>query len=100
MDYASLLIPNATISGDRDLKTALTDLRDIGLYVAKIISDDRTMNKCVLCYGELLSQEEIFAKMEELSGEEIKRQYVCLFPSLSLLPGILSFVDKRRIEEY
>lgn len=73
-----------TILGDGNIKTTLTDLRDIGPYVAKIITDDRTVNKYVFCYGELLSQEEIFAKMEELSGEKIERQYV------RLLPGLLS----------
>lgn len=62
------------------MKTALIDLRDIGPYVAKIITDARTLNKCVLCYGELLSQEESFAKLEELSGEKVERQYVRLLP--------------------
>ncbi|KAF4631391.1 hypothetical protein G7Y89_g6741 [Cudoniella acicularis] len=76
VDYASLLIPNVTISGDGNMKTALTDLRDVGPYVAKIITDDRTVNKYVFCYGELLSQEEIFARLEELSGEKIERQYI------------------------
>jgi hypothetical protein len=65
------------------MKTALTDLRDIGPYVAKIIMDVRTVNKYVFCYGELLSQEELFAKMEELSGENIERKYVCVSVSLS-----------------
>jgi hypothetical protein len=76
VDYASLLVPNVTILGDGKMKTALTDLRDIGPYVATVITDDRTLNKYVFCYGELLSQEEVFVKMEELSGEEIKTQYV------------------------
>jgi hypothetical protein len=40
------------------------------------------VKKFVLCYGELLSQEEIFAKMEELSEEKIERQYVRLLLSL------------------
>jgi hypothetical protein len=66
------------------MTTALTDLRDIGPYVAKIITDSRTMNKYVFCYGELLSQEALFAKMEELSGEKIERKYVYLLrPFLS-----------------
>ena len=78
MDYDSFLKPHVKISGDRNMKTAVTDLHNIGLYVAKIITHDRTVKKFVLCYGELLSQEEIFAKMEELSGEKIERKYVCL----------------------
>jgi hypothetical protein len=76
VDYASLLIPNTTILGDPDMKTALTDLRDVGPYVARIITDDRTVNKYVFCYGELLSQEERFVKMEELSEEKIERKHV------------------------
>lgn len=67
-----------TISGDGNIKTALTDLRDIGPYVGRVISDDRTLNKYVFCYGELLSQEEVFARLEELSGETINREYVWL----------------------
>ena len=59
------------------MKFAATDLRDVGPYVAKIITDDRTINKYVNSYGELLSQEEIFARMEEASGEKIERKYVC-----------------------
>ena len=73
MDYASFLKSNVKILGDKNMKTAVTDLRDIGPYVAKIITDDRTVNKFVLCYGELLSQEEIIAKMKELSEEKIER---------------------------
>ena len=84
MDYASLLIPNTTIFGDKNIKTALTDLRDIGPYVAKCINDTRTLNKYVFCYGDLLSQDELFAKMEELSGETIERDYVRLLPNFLL----------------
>jgi uncharacterized protein YbjT (DUF2867 family) len=82
VDYASLLIPNVTILGDGNMKTALTDLRDIGPYVARIIIDDRTVNKYVFCYGQLLSQKDVFARLEELSGEKIERQYVRLLPNL------------------
>jgi hypothetical protein len=76
VDYASLLVPFVTIFGDGNLKTGSTDIRDIGPYVAKIIADDRTLNKYVFCYGEVSSQEAEFAKMEELSGEKIQRRYV------------------------
>ncbi len=76
VDYASHLHPNVTIWGDGDKKTALIDLRDLGRYVAKIVTDERTLNKYVFCYGQLLSQEEVFRKLEELSGEVIERKYV------------------------
>ena len=78
MNYASLLIPNTTILGDGNMKTALIGRCDVGLYVAKIVTGERTVNKFVFCYGEPISQEELFAKMEELSGEKIeKNTYAC-----------------------
>jgi hypothetical protein len=100
VNYASFLKPNVKISGDRNMKAAVTDLRDIGPYVAKIITDDLFVNKFVLCYGELLSQEEIFAKMEEFSGEKIERQYVRSLPDLFFSLWILYSMDARMNEEY
>lgn len=76
------------------MKTALVGLRDVSQYVAKIITGERTVNKYVFCYGELLSQEEVFVKMEQLSGEVIERQYVCLFLDARLAFWILSLVEK------
>jgi uncharacterized protein YbjT (DUF2867 family) len=84
VDYASLMVPNMKIFGDENMKTALTDLRDIGPYVAKIITDDRTLNRSVFCCGEMLSQEDLFATMERLSGEKIPREYVRNFLFLYL----------------
>ncbi|CZR61486.1 related to isoflavone reductase family protein [Phialocephala subalpina] len=75
-DYASILLPNVTILGDPNMKTAITDIRDIGTYVAEITADERTLNKFVFVYGELLSQEEVFGKVEELSGEKLERVLV------------------------
>ena len=79
------------------MKTALTDLRDIGPYVARIIMDDRTVNRYVFCYGELLSQEELFAKMEELSGEKIVGKYVRLSRCLlSDIPSVYNQTNNGR----
>jgi hypothetical protein len=78
VDYASLIVPFVTIFGDPDLKTGSTDIRDIGPYVARIIKDERTLNKYVFCFGEVSSQEAEFEMMEGLSGEKIVRKYVRL----------------------
>lgn len=58
------------------MPSALTYLHDIGRYVAKIIADPRTLNKMVFVYNELWTQQQIVAKVEELSGEKIERNYV------------------------
>lgn len=68
---------NDEIVGDGNKPTALTDLRDIGRYVAKIIVDDRTLNKMVFAYNTVMTQNEIYNLMEKVSGDEVLRNYVC-----------------------
>ncbi|KAJ3544522.1 hypothetical protein NM208_g3012 [Fusarium decemcellulare] len=75
IDYA-LKFPVSHLAGDGNLPSALTDLRDIGRYVERIITDPRTLNKSVFVYNEVLTQEQIFSKLEEVSGEKIPRAYL------------------------
>ncbi|KAJ7982950.1 hypothetical protein DFH06DRAFT_1081071 [Mycena polygramma] len=75
VDYASL-VPNLEIHGDGNMPTMLTDLRDIGVFVVRIIKDARTLNKSVIAYGEVLSENEILETMEALSGEKVERKHV------------------------
>lgn len=54
----------------------ITDLKDIGHFVARIIADERTLNKYVFTWGDVLTEKEIYAIMEEVSGEKLERKYV------------------------
>lgn len=74
IDYA-VSFPNQYIPGDGNTPSALTDLRDVGKYVARIIKDERTLNKMVFAYYELRSQNKICDALEQLSGEKIPRRY-------------------------
>lgn len=74
-DYA-MTTANNEIVGDGNTPLALTDLRDIGRYVAKIIVDDRTLNKMVFAYNTVLTQNQIYDLLEEISEEKIQRNYV------------------------
>ncbi|KAJ6473264.1 hypothetical protein C8R45DRAFT_835349 [Mycena sanguinolenta] len=76
VDYASLFKTKTAIHNNGGMPNMLTDLRDIGRFVALIIKDARTLNKSVFVYGDLLSENEIFETMEALSGERIERTYV------------------------
>ncbi|KAF7330967.1 Isoflavone reductase family protein [Mycena venus] len=76
VDYASMLTPNIEIQGDGDMPTILTDLHDIGCFVALIIKNPCTLNKFVVAYGDVLFQNEVFETMEVLSGEKIEWKYV------------------------
>ncbi|KAK4556530.1 hypothetical protein LTR86_006101 [Recurvomyces mirabilis] len=74
IDYA-IMLKGQNLPGDGNVPNAVTDLYDIGKYVAKIIVDDRTLNKSVLVYNDLLSPNQIVDIMEKLSGETIPRNY-------------------------
>ena len=64
------------IAGDGNVLSGLTDLRDIGRYVAEIIVDERTLNKWVFVYNELWSQNAIYDLFDKKTGEKIPRNYV------------------------
>ena len=67
---------NNEIVGDGNTPMGLTDLRDIGRYVARIIDDERTLNKMVYAYNTVKTQNEIYDLLEEISEEKIQRNYV------------------------
>lgn len=75
IDYAVMQAAEG-IAGDGNVPIALTDVRDIGPYVARIITDPRTLNRMVLAYNEVLTQNQVYDLLEALSGEEPERQYV------------------------
>ncbi|KAF9875675.1 isoflavone reductase [Colletotrichum karsti] len=64
------------IPGDGEAVCAVVDTRDIGRYVARIIRDPRTLNKCVLASGFAHRMNELYDLAEEMSGEKIERTYV------------------------
>ena len=61
-----------TVYGSGDVKLALTDVREIGKFVARIITDERTLNQYVLAYGDELTQKEVIAISERALGEKIQ----------------------------
>lgn len=63
---------------DGNVPSALADIRDIGGYVARIISDPRTLNKKVHVYNEVYTGNQVYDLVEKLSGENLERKYVCL----------------------
>ncbi|TQN64411.1 Isoflavone reductase-like protein [Colletotrichum shisoi] len=72
---SGLLAPATHLVGDGSALSCLTHIDDIGRYVAKIIADPRTLNKAVFVYNEAWTQQQIFDKVEELSGEKLERNY-------------------------
>ena len=64
-----------TVFGTGEVKTAVTDLDDIGKFVARIIADPRTLNRYVFIAGEEVTQNKVFAIAEEVTGRTIPRIY-------------------------
>lgn len=88
VDYASVYgFKNYDIDGNPDQKTALIDRNDIGRFVARVIVDERTLNKSIFCHGDVISQNEIFQMLEEKSGETIPRNLVSTLPPTFLTLG-------------
>jgi hypothetical protein len=66
------LAPQNKIFGAGDVPSALTDVRDVGIYAAKIISDPRTLNKKVFAFTDTLTQNQLFGLVESMSGEKLE----------------------------
>jgi hypothetical protein len=67
---------NTKMHGDGTAPNLITDLRDVGRFVARIVADEQTLNRYVFAYGEELTEREIYAAMEEVSGEELEQKFV------------------------
>lgn len=77
IDYA-VGIPGQSIPADGNVPSALTDLRDIGPYVARVIKDERAVNKQVLVYNEMWTPNQVYDLLEKISGEKLQRKYESL----------------------
>ncbi|KAL5514229.1 hypothetical protein ACEPAG_2317 [Sanghuangporus baumii] len=71
--FPSSVMKKAMMSriGSGDVKCAVTDNRDIGKFVARIISDDRTLNQYVFCWTQEVTLNETIALAERVSGSAI-----------------------------
>lgn len=74
-DYAIGFSANE-VAGDGSVVSGVTHLKDIGRYVARIIGDQRTLNRYVFVFNELWSQTQILDLWERKSGEKVARTSV------------------------
>lgn len=72
----ALAMPVGYIPGDGNTPSAMTDVKDIGRYVARIIADPQTLNRMVFAYTELHTTNQVYDIVEKQSGETIERKYV------------------------
>ncbi|KAL1629224.1 hypothetical protein SLS56_005447 [Neofusicoccum ribis] len=70
------MIGDNIIPANGNVPIAVTDIHDIGHYVARIITDPRTLNKMVFAYNEVVTFNQAFEFMEERSSEHVDRNYI------------------------
>ncbi|KAH7160412.1 hypothetical protein B0J13DRAFT_466950 [Dactylonectria estremocensis] len=75
IDYVAMETTDG-IAGGGDVPFALTDLRDVGRYVSRIIADPRTLNRMIFAYNEVVTHSQLYDSLEEISGEKLERRYV------------------------
>jgi uncharacterized protein YbjT (DUF2867 family) len=66
-----------TIPGDGNVLSAFTDARDVGKFVARTITDPRTINKSVFCYSEMKTMTDVYNILDRVTGRKFERNYVC-----------------------
>uniref|UniRef100_A0ACD5Y5E8 Uncharacterized protein n=1 Tax=Avena sativa TaxID=4498 RepID=A0ACD5Y5E8_AVESA len=66
------------IYGDGNVKVILVDEHDVGMYTIKCIDDPRAMNKTIYLRPaeNILSQNELIAKSEKLSGKVLEKIHI------------------------
>ncbi|KAK0664340.1 Isoflavone reductase-like protein P3 [Lasiodiplodia hormozganensis] len=74
-DYAAMM-PSNELHGDGEQPNIIGDLRDLGRWTAKIIEDERTLNKYVFACSDVLSENQIYSIVEELTGEKLERSQI------------------------
>jgi uncharacterized protein YbjT (DUF2867 family) len=75
LDYAMTFNMN-TMYGDGNVKSIMTDQRDVGRVVARILRDERTRNRFVVMAGAVSSQKEVLELEKRLTGETPVMEHV------------------------
>jgi hypothetical protein len=61
---------------DGNKKSALTDLRDVGKFVARIVEDPRTLNQYVFVWSEERTMQECWDLGAKITGEDLESKKV------------------------
>jgi hypothetical protein len=76
MDYAATFPNTNIIYAGGTAENILTDKRDIGRFVARIIKDERTLNQKVVTVGDSLTQNQIWDIVERAGDEKVPKTHV------------------------
>ncbi|TRM70583.1 hypothetical protein BD626DRAFT_544855 [Schizophyllum amplum] len=95
------------VVGTGDMPLALTDLAHIGDYVARIIKDDRTLNKTILIWEDEKTQNQGWAHAERKLGSDFVQQKKKVIPEAEFMKQLEAaraappeYIVMRFVEEY
>lgn len=69
---SAIVMPINDVYADGVTPNMLIDVRDVGKITAQIIKDQRTLNRRVIAYGEVLSQNVIHEIIEDKTKERLE----------------------------
>ena len=85
--------------GNGKVKSVTTDLNDIGLFVALILKDARTLDQYVFVWGDELNWDEIKAIAKKYSDDRVTFQHVCeWFLTLLFLTSVCCQTDEAAVK--
>lgn len=76
---SAIFVPIDEVYAGGSAPNMLIDARDVGRITAEIIKDERTLNKRVIAYAEVLSQNQIQKIIEDKTGESLELKTVRKF---------------------
>lgn len=79
----AIFVPIGEVYAGGSAPNMLIDARDVGAITAEIIKDERTLNKKVIAYAEVLSQNQIHKIIEDKTGESLELRTVRKLPAFT-----------------
>jgi hypothetical protein len=74
-DHA-IFMPNNDVVNGGEMPNMLIDARDVGKITVELLKREDTLNKKVIAYGELMSQNDVHRMVEVKTGEKLMLSYV------------------------
>lgn len=74
---SAIFMPNNDVVNGGGMPNMLIDARNVGRITVELLKREDTLNKKVIAYGEVMSQNEIHRMIEARTGEELVLTHVC-----------------------
>jgi hypothetical protein len=74
---SAIFMPNNDVVNGGEISNMLIDARDVGRITVELLKREDTLNKTIVAYGEVMSQNEIHQMIEARTGEKLVLTHVC-----------------------